>query len=36
MKETEGIGQKIEVPLLNGSVTMQGSGFIRGPGLGDP
>ena len=36
VKETEGIGQKIEVPLLNGSVTMQGSGFIRGPGLGDP
>ena len=36
VRETEGIGQKIEVPLLNGSVTMQGSGFIRGPGLGDP
>ena len=36
VRETEGIGQKVEVPLLNGSITMQGSAFIRGPGLGDP
>ncbi len=36
VRETQGVGQKIEVPLLNGSITMQGSAFVRGPGLGDP
>lgn len=37
LRETDGIGQKIELPLLNGSIAMQGSAFIRGPGMmGDP
>ncbi|MCH7996836.1 MAG: CoA transferase [Chloroflexi bacterium] len=31
VREIDGIGQKIEVPLLNGSIAMQGSGFITGP-----
>ena len=37
VREMDGVGQKVEVPLLNGSITMQGSAFIRGPGIhGDP
>ena len=37
VRETEGVGQKVEVPLLNGSIIMQGSSFIRGQGIqGDP
>ncbi len=37
VREMEGVGQKVEVPLLNGSIVMQGSAFIRGPGIhGDP
>ena len=37
VRETEGVGQKVEVPLLNGSIAMQGSSFVRGDGIqGDP
>lgn len=37
VREKEGVGQKVEVPILNGSVVMQGSSFVRGPGIfGDP
>ena len=37
VREKEGVGQKVEVPLLNGSIAMQGSSFVRGQGIqGDP
>ena len=37
VREMEGVGQKVEVPLLNGSIAMQGSSFVRGQGIqGDP
>ena len=37
VREKEGVGQKVEVPLLNGSIIMQGSSFIRSPSIqGDP
>lgn len=37
VREMEGVGQKVEAPLLNGSIVMQGSSFFRGDGMeGDP
>ncbi|MFQ5873140.1 MAG: CaiB/BaiF CoA transferase family protein [Dehalococcoidia bacterium] len=33
VRELEGVGQKIEVPLLNGALAMQAHGFVDGPGL---
>lgn len=33
VREVEGISQKIEVPLLNGSLAMQSGLFIEGPGV---
>ena len=36
VRELEGVGQKVELPLLNGSITLQGSFFIRGDDIQDP
>jgi crotonobetainyl-CoA:carnitine CoA-transferase CaiB-like acyl-CoA transferase len=33
VREVEGIGQKIEVPLLNGALTVQGHHFIHAPDM---
>ena len=33
VRELEGIGQKIEVPLLNGALTVQGHRFIHAPSM---
>lgn len=33
VRETDGFGQKVEVPLLNGSVFMQGNHFIHRAGM---